>query len=409
MADNLSSRFKRGWNAFLNRDPTMSPATYGSSYRPDRISLSQNVKQSIIAPIYNRIAINVASIPIKHVKTNQNGSYVETIQSGLNNALTLSSNIDQSGRSLIQDLVLSMFDEGCVAVVPIDTTTDPTITGSYDIRSLRIGKIIEWFPYHVRVSVYNEQTGKKENLTMPKNMVAIIENPFYSVMNENNSTLKRLIRKLNELDAIDEQSSSGKLDVIIQLPYIIRSEARREQAEKRRKDIEDQLTGSKYGVAYTDGTEHITQLNRPAENNLMAQVTYLTSMLFSQLGMTENVFNGTANETEMLHYFTTSVEPILDTICTEMRRTFLTKTALSQNQSIMYLRNPFKLVPVSALADVADKFTRNAILTSNEVRPIVGFSPSDDPKADELSNKNLNQNQPQETNTEGGNKNAEKI
>jgi len=309
----------------------------------------------------------------------------------LNEAFNTSANIDQTGRLLIQDVVMSMFDEGCVAIVPVDTTLDPTISGSYDIQTLRTGKILEWFPSHVRLRLYDERVGDNKDIVLPKSMLAIIENPLYAVMNEPNSTLKRLISKLNLLDSIDEQSGSGKLDLIIQLPYIIKTPARKEQAEIRRKDIEDQLAGSKYGIAYTDGTEKVTQLNRPAENNLMAQITYLTSMLYSQLGLTESIFNGTADEKTMLNYYNTTVEPILSSITDEAKRKFLTKTARTQNQSISYFRDPFKLVPVNELANIADKFTRNEILSSNDVRAVVGYKPSSDPKAEELRNKNLNE------------------
>jgi hypothetical protein len=340
----------------------------------------------------------------------QNGRYVETIKSGLNEVLSTSANIDQTGTALMLDIVISMFDEGCVAIVPVDTTIDPTISGSFDIQSLRTGRILEWLPSKVRVRVYNEKTGMKDDIVLPKNMVAIVENPLYTVMNEPNSTLQRLIRKLNLLDAVDEQSGSGKLDLIIQLPYIIKTPARKQQAEERRKDIENQLAGSKYGIAYTDGTEKVTQLNRAAENNLMAQITYLTSMLHSQLGLTESIFNGTANEEEMLNYYNRTVYPILSAIVNEMKRKFLTKTARSQNQSIMYFREPFKLVPVKDLAEIADKFTRNEILTSNEFRSEIGYKPSPDPKADELRNKNLpNESLNIEDQTKGEPNNEQKI
>lgn len=390
----MGSRLKHAWNAFLNRDPTNPFVTsglgYGSSVRPDRARFTRSNERSIISALYTRIAIDISAISFQHVRLDQNGRYLETISSGLNECLTLSANIDQSGRGLIQDLVMSMFDEGCVAVVPVDTTLDPVISGGYDIQSMRVGKILEWFPNNVRVQLYNDKTGQKEEITPLKKTVAIIENPLYAVMNEPNSTLKRLIRKLNILDAIDEQSGSGKLDLIIQLPYVIKTQARRDQAEARRQDIENQLAGTKYGIAYTDGTEKITQLNRPAENNLLAQITYLTSMLYSQLGMTEAVFNGTANEEEMLNYYNRTIEPVSSAITDAMKRTFLTKTARSQAQSIVFFKDPFKLVPVKDLADIADKFTRNEILSSNEVRGIIGYKPSSDPKADELRNKNLN-------------------
>jgi hypothetical protein len=361
-------------------------------YRPDRVRLTIGNERSIIASIYNRISIDVAAIAIRHVRLDQNGRYIETINSGLNEALTLQANIDQTSRAFIQDVMISMFDEGCVAIVPVDTTMNPKISNSWDIQTMRTGEIMEWFPNHVRVRVYNDKTGLKEELTLPKSMVGIIENPLYSVMNEPNSTLKRLISKLNLLDAIDQQNGSGKLDLIIQLPYLIRTPAMREKAETRRKDIETQLAGSKFGIAYTDGTEKVTQLNRPVENNLMAQIEYLTSMLYGQLGLTESIFDGTADEKTMINYHNRTVEPCLAAITGEMRRKFLTKTARTQNQDIVYFRNPFKLVPVSELADIADKFTRNEILSSNEMRAEIGYKPSADPKADELRNKNLNPN-----------------
>jgi hypothetical protein len=332
----------------------------------------------------------VASVAIQHVRVDENERYLETIKSGLNDCFTLSANIDQTGRSFIQDAVMSLMDEGCIALVPTDTTFNPLISGGYDINELRVGRIIEWFPSDVRVRVYNEKTGQKQDTLLPKQMVGIIENPLYSVMNEHNSTLQRLIRKLNILDAIDEQSGSGKLDVIIQLPYVIKTEARRTQAEERRKTIETQLAGSKYGIAYTDGTERITQLNRPVENNLMTQITYLTSMLFSQLGMSASIFDGTADEATMLNYFNRTIEPYLSAITDESKRKFLTKTARSQRQSIMFFRNLFKLVPLSQLTDVVDSFTRNEILSSNEFRSTIGYKPDPNPRSDELSNKNIN-------------------
>ena len=390
------TRFQNAWNAFIGRDPTNrflynENWSGGYSYRPDRSRMNYGNERSIISSIYNRISVDCAAITIQHVKTDENNRYLETISSKLNNCLTLDANLDQTGRALIQDIVLSMFDEGCVAVVPTDTSTDPNRTDSYDILALRTGRITEWFPYYVRIEVYNENTGQKQQIMMNKKDVAIIENPLYAVMNEPNSTLRRLIRKLNLLDAIDEQSSAGKLDLIIQLPYTIRTDARRKQAEDRRKDIENQLAGSKYGIAYADATEHITQLNRPVENNLMNQVQYLTSMLYSQLGLTENIFNGTADEQTLLNYYNSTVEPILSAITDEFKRKFLTKTARTQHQSIMFFRDPFKLVPINNIAEIADKFTRNEILTSNEIRGIIGFKPSNDPKADQLINSNLNQ------------------
>jgi hypothetical protein len=346
-------------------------------------------ERSIIISVYNRIALDVSAVDIQHVRLDQNGRFSEQITSGLNNVLTVEANIDQTAKALIQDIVMSMFDEGVVAVVPIDTTQNPR-DGSYDILTMRTGRIVAWYPQHVRVRLYNENTGRQEELILPKSTVAIIENPLYSVMNEPNSTLKRLIKKLAILDAIDEQSGSGKLDLIIQLPYVIKSEARKKQAEDRRKDIEVQLSGSKYGIAYTDGTERVTQLNRPAENNLMAQITYLTSMLYSQLGLTEAVFNGTADEKTMLNYDNRTVLPILNAIIGEFKRKFLTKTARTQNQSIMYFKDAFKLVTAKDMADIADKFTRNEILSSNDIRSQIGYKPSDAPGADELRNKNLN-------------------
>lgn len=390
------TRFQNAWNAFIGRDPTNrflynENWSGGYSYRPDRSRMNYGNERSIISSIYNRISVDCAAITIQHVKTDENNRYLETISSKLNNCLTLDANLDQTGRALVQDIVLSMFDEGCVAVVPTDTSVDPNRTDSYDILALRTGRITEWFPYYVRIEVYNENTGLKQQIMMNKKDVAIIENPLYAVMNEPNSTLRRLIRKLNLLDAVDEQSSAGKLDLIIQLPYTIRTDARRKQAEDRRADIEKQLAGSKYGIAYADATEHITQLNRPVENNLMNQVQYLTSMLYSQLGLTENIFNGTADEQTLLNYYNSTVEPILSAITDEFKRKFLTKTARTQHQSIMFFRDPFKLVPINNIAEIADKFTRNEILTSNEIRGIIGFKPSDDPKADQLINSNLNQ------------------
>lgn len=393
----ITDRFQHAWNAFLNRDPTPNFHDLGTSsyWRPDRTKLTVGNERSIISSIYNRIAIDVAAVSINHVRLDQNGRFIETIDSGLNSVLNISANVDQTGRAFIQDVVLSLFDEGCVAIVPVDTTLDPNITGGYDINSVRTGRIVEWYPEHVKVNIYNEKTGDREDITLPKKTVAIIENPLYAVMNEPNSTLKRLVNKLNLLDAIDQQSGSGKLDLIIQLPYVIKTQARREQAEERRKQIEDQLAGSKYGIAYTDGTERITQLNRPAENNLMNQITYLTSMLYSQLGLTESIFDGTADEKTMLNYYNRTIEPVLAAITDEMKRKFLTKTARSQNQSLIFIRDPFRLVPVNELAEIADKFTRNEILSSNDIRAIVGYKPSDDPKADQLINKNIsNRNAP---------------
>lgn len=387
----IGSRIKHAWNAFLNRDPTFPYRNVGTgySYRPDRVRFSGGNEKSIVTSVYNRIAMDASAIDIKHVRLDDNDRYIETIESGLNNCLSLEANIDQTGRAFLQDVFMSMLDEGCIAIVPIDTTLDPKVTTSYDILTMRTGKILEWRPDAVKIHLYNDRTGRKEDVWLPKSMVAIIENPLYAVINERNSTMQRLIRKLNLLDAIDEQSSSGKLDLIIQLPYIVKTEARRQQAEKRRKDIEDQLTGSKYGVAYTDGTERITQLNRPVENNLMKQIEYLTSMLFSQLGITQSVMDGTADEKTMLNYYNRTVEPMVSVVVDEFKRKFLTKTARSQKQSIAYFRNPFSLIPVNDLAEIADKFTRNEIMTSNEIRQVIGMKPSNDPKADELRNSNM--------------------
>lgn len=395
MPEPLSTRLKHAWNAFRNRDPTQVPSErrdmgYGSYTRQDRVRMHVTNERSVIISVYNRIAIDVSAVNIQHVRLDENGRFVETINSGLNEILTSEANIDQSNRAFIQDMVMSMFDEGVVAVVPVDTTIDPKISGSFDIQTMRTARIVSWFPKHVRVRLYNENKGIQEELTLPKSQVAIIENPLYSVMNEPNSTLKRLLKKLSILDAIDEQSGSGKLDLIIQLPYVIKTEARRQEAEKRRKDIEVQLSGSTYGIAYTDGTERITQLNRPAENNLMKQIEYLTKMLYSQLGLTESVFDGTADEKTMLNYNNRTIVPILSAIISEFKRKFLTKTARTQRQSIEYFRDAFSLVPVTELANIADKFTRNEILSSNEVRSVIGYKPSKDPAADELRNKNLN-------------------
>lgn len=389
----FTSRIQHAWNAFMNKDPTYGYRDIGMgySYRPDRVRLTRGNERSIITAIYNRIAIDASSVNMNHTRLDENERYVSDMDSGLNSCLSLSANIDQTGRAFIQDVVMSMLDEGCVAIVPVDTTLNPEISGAYDISTMRTGKILDWYPAHVKVKVYNEKTGKKEDLLLPKSTVAIIENPFYSVMNEPNSTMQRLIRKLNMLDAIDEQSSSGKLDLIIQLPYVIKTEARRRQAEERRKDIEMQLAGSKYGIAYADGTERITQLNRPVDNNLMSQIEYLTSMLYSQLGITQSILDGTADDKTMLNYYNRTIEPILSAIVDEMKRKFLTKTARSQMQSISFFRDPFKLVPVNEISEIADKFTRNEIMTSNEIRQVVGMKPSDDPKADELRNKNLSQ------------------
>jgi hypothetical protein len=392
MEMSFGSRLKHAWNAFTGniqmnyRDLGMS-----YSYRADRPRMSRGNERSIVTSVYNRIALDVAALNVQHVRLDENGRFLSVIDDGLNNCLTLEANVDQTARSFIQDVVISMFDEGSVAIVPVDTTTDPNVSGSYDIQSLRVGQILDWYPQYIRTRVYNEQTGRKEDIVVPKSAVAIIENPLYAVINEPNSTMQRLIRKLNLLDVIDEQSGSGKLDLIIQLPYVIKTETRRQQAENRRKDIESQLSGSKYGIAYTDGTEHITQLNRSVNNNLMSQIEYLTSMLYSQLGITQSILDGTADEKTMLNYNNRTIEPIISAIVDEMKRKFLTKTARSQRQSISFFRDPFKLVPVNEIAEIADKFTRNEIMTSNEIRQVVGMKPSDDPRADELRNKNLSE------------------
>lgn len=394
MSETLGSRLKHAWNAFTNRDPTpYYRGEYGDgyTYRPDRPRISRGNEKSIITSVYNRIALDVAAIGIKHVKLDDNNRYIEDIDSGLNYCLNIESNIDQTGRSFIQDVVMSMLDEGCVAIVPVDTTIDPKQSGSYDIKTMRTAKILEWYPQHVKLRLYDERVGKKKDIVLPKSVVAIIENPLYSVMNEPNSTMQRLIRKLNLMDSVDEQTSSGKLDLIIQLPYVIKTEARRQQAESRRKDIEMQLSGSKYGIAYTDGTERITQLNRPLENNLLKQIEYLTSMLYGQLGISQTVMDGTADEKTMLNYHNRSIEPIISAIVDEMKRKFLTKTARSQKQSILFFRDPFKLVPVNEIAEIADKFTRNEIISKNEFRQVICMKPSDDPKADELINPNISQ------------------
>ena len=390
----IGSRLKHAWNAFVNnRDPTVyyRDTGPGYSYRPDRPRLTRGNERSIVTSVYNRIALDVASINIQHCKLDDDGRYLRTIDSSLNRCLNLTANLDQTGRAFVQDTVMSMLDEGCVAIVPVDTTADPELTESYDILSMRTGKILEWFPKDVRVRLYNEEKGQKEDIILPKRTIGIIENPLYAVINEPNSTMQRLIRKLSLLDVTDEQTASGKLDIIIQLPFVVKSEARRQQAEQRRKEIEMQLAGSKYGIAYTDGTEKITQLNRSVENNLMKQVEYLTNLLLSQLGITQAILDGTADDKTMLNYYSRTIEPIVAAIVDEMERKFLSKTARSQNQSIKFFRDPFKLVPVNDIAEIADKFTRNEIMTSNEIRQIVGLKPSDDPKADQLINSNLNQ------------------
>ena len=389
----------------MNRDPTYNHAIGPSySYRPDRPRFTRGNERSIVTSVFNRISLDVSAITIQHCKLDENGRFLETVDSKLNNCLTLEANLDQTSRAFIQDVVMSMFDEGCVAIVPVDTTFDPEITGAYDILSMRTGKIVDWYPGFVKVRVYNEKTGRKEEVILPKSTVGIVENPLFAVVNEPNSTGQRLIRKLNLLDQIDEQTGSGKLDLIIQLPYVIKTEARRDQAERRRKDIEEQLSGSKYGIAYTDGTEHITQLNRPLENNLLKQIEYLRDMFYSQLGITQTILDGTADDKTMLNYYSRTIEPIVAAIVDEMKRKFLTKTARSQHHSIEFFRDPFKLVPVNDIAEIADKFTRNEILTSNEIRQIIGMKPSSDPKADQLINSNISQpdNQPTEILEEGG-------
>lgn len=392
MPDSFGSRIKNAWNAFRSRDQTSKNNDYGMGYsrKPDRVRLSLGNERSIIAAMYNRIAIDVASIAFKHVRVDQNGKYVSAIDDYLDDCLTLSANLDQTARAFIQDAVLTLFDDGCVALVPVETSDDPNETGSYDIYQLRVGRITEWYPQHVRLSVYDERDGHRHEVVMRKDAVAIIENPLYIVMNEPNSTLRRLIRKINLLDGVDEQTSSGKLDIIIQLPYSTKSEARRRQAEERRKAIEEQLTGSKYGIAYIDGTERVTQLNRAAENNLLNQIEYLTKEVYSQLGISEGIFYGTANEQEMLNYHNRTVEPIASAFTDAMTRTYLSKTARSQGQRVMFFREPFKLVPVNQIADIADKLTRNEILSPNEVRAIIGYKPVDDTRANELRNRNLN-------------------
>ena len=405
-------RLKHSWNAFMNRDPTYNrPIGPSYSYRPDRPRFSRGNERSIVTSVYNRIALDAASITIQHCKLDENGRFISMVNSGLNGCLTLEANLDQSARAYVQDIVMSMFDEGAVAIVPVDTDLNPEITGGYDILSMRTGKIVDWYPEHVKVRVYNEKTGQKQEVILPKRTVGIVENPFFAVVNEPNATVQRLIRKLNLLDAIDEQSGSGKLDLIIQLPYVIKTQARRDQAEMRRKEIENQLAGSKYGIAYADGTERITQLNRPVENNLLKQIEYLTNLMFSQLGITQSILDGTADEKTMQNYYTRTIEPIVAAIVDEMRRKFLTKTARTQNHSISYFRDPFKLVPLTSMSDLANTLTRNGILTSNEFRQIMGMKPSTDPQADQLINSNIKQpdgqqqasGEPTENPEEGGN------
>ena len=387
----LIERVQRGWNAFRNRDPTFNFQNLGeiSYYRPDRPRFTRGNERSIVTSVYNRIALDASSICVQHVRLDNNGRFLSVIDSGLNNCLTLDANIDQTGRAFIQDAVMSMLDEGCVAIFPVETDVDPESTESYKINSMRTGKIIEWRPEHVKIRAYDDRIGRQSDIILKKSMVAIVENPLYAVINEPNSTMQRLIHKLNLMDVTDEQTASGKLDLIIQLPYVIKTPARQQQAEERRKSIEMQLASSKYGIAYTDGTEHITQLNRSVENNLMKQVEYLTNMLYGQLGITQTILDGTADDKTMLNYYNRTIEPIMSAIVDEMKRKFLTKTARSQGQSIMFFRDPFKLVPVNDIAEIADKFTRNEIMTSNEIRQIIGIKPSEDPKADQLLNSNI--------------------
>lgn len=387
----LLDRLQHGWNAFMNRDPTRQYSGIGASYgyRPDRPRFTRGNERSIVTSVYNRIALDVASLNIQHCKLDENGRYDSIVTSKLNNCLTLEANIDQTSRAFVQDVAMSMFDEGVVAMVPIDTTIDPELA-SYDIETMRTGRITEWYPAHVKVEVYNDKTGNKEEIVVPKKSTGIIENPFFAVMNEPNSIVKRLARKFALLDMVDEKASSGRLDLIIQLPYTIKSEGRRKQADKRSQDIERQLASSPYGIAYIDGTERITQLNRPVENNFMKQIEFLTSMFYSQLGITQGVLDGTADEQTMLNYQNRAVEPVISAIVDEMKRKFLTKTARTQGQSITFFRDPFKLVPVNSIAEIADKFTRNEIMTSNEIRQVIGMKPSSDPKADRLENSNIN-------------------
>lgn len=408
----LSDRFKRGWNAFINnKDPTIQYQEVGTGYyrRPDRSTIVRRNERSIVTTLFNRISMDASSVNIMHCRLDGNGRFLEQIDSGLNTCLNLAANIDQTGRAFIQDAVMSMLDEGSVALVPVDTDHNPNITNSYDILSMRTGKIVEWYPAHVKINIYNDRTGRREDIVLPKDSVAIVENPLYSVINEPNSTVQRLIRKLALLDVTDEHTASGKLDLIIQLPYVIKTPARRQQAEERRKDIENQLAGSKYGIAYTDGTERITQLNRSLDNNLLKQIEYLTNLAYSQIGVTQAIMDGSADDKTMLNYYSRIIEPIVAALVDGMKRTFLTQTARSQRQTIMYFRDPFKLVPVNDIAEIADKFTRNEILTSNEIRQLIGFKPSDDPKADQLVNSNISQ--PNETNDSQtvGNKAVERI
>lgn len=408
----LSDRFKRGWNAFINnKDPTIQYQEVGTGYyrRPDRSTIVRRNERSIVTTLFNRISMDASSVNIMHCCLDDNGRFLEQIDSGLNTCLNLAANIDQTGRAFIQDAVMSMLDEGSVALVPVDTDHNPNITNSYDILSMRTGKIVEWYPAHVKINLYNDRTGRREDIVLPKDSVAIVENPLYSVINEPNSTVQRLMRKLALLDVTDEHTASGKLDLIIQLPYVIKTPVRRQQAEERRQDIENQLAGSKYGIAYTDGTERITQLNRSLDNNLLKQIEYLTNLAYSQIGVTQAIMDGSADDKTMLNYYSRIIEPIVAALVDGMKRTFLTQTARSQRQTIMYFRDPFKLVPVNDIAEIADKLTRNEILTSNEIRQLIGFKPSDDPKADQLVNSNISQ--PNETNDSQtvGNKAVERI
>lgn len=393
MENKFINRVRNAWSVFRNKDPTIGSGSFGTSYmfRPDRPRFSRGNERSIVTSVYNRIALDVSAVDIRHVRLDDSGKYLSDMNSGLNNCLSIEANTDQTGRAFMQDVVMSMLDEGCVAIVPVETENDPWLAPPTNIYTMRTGKIVDWYPQHVRVNLYNERTGNKQDVILPKSAVAIVENPFYAVMNEPNSTLQRLLRKLTLLDGVDEATSSGKLDLIVQLPYVIRSEARKKQAEERRQQIEEQLAGSKYGIAYTDGTEHITQLNRSVENQLMPQIEYLTSMLYSQLGITQAILDDTADDRTMLNYNNRTIKPILDAIADEMKRKFLTKTARSQGQSIKYFRDPFELVPVANVAEVADKFARNEIMTSNEIRQAIGMKPSADPKADRLINSNITQ------------------
>lgn len=407
MNENIVTRFKRAWNVFLNPNLSNINSVNGGYYsRPDRVRLTRGNERSIVTSVINRIALDVASISIKHCRLDESGRYSEDLKTTLNDRLNLEANIDQTSRAFIQDIVMTMLDKGVAVIVPVDTSTNLNDTASYDIYSMRVGTVVNWYPSQVKVSVYNDRRGIREEILISKEKVAIIENPLYSVMNEPNSTLQRLMRKLALLDSIDEQNSSGKLDLIIQLPYTVRSELRKQQASERRQDIEKQLTGSKYGIAYIDGTEKVTQLNRPVENNLMKQIEYLTSMLYSQLSITQGVLDGTADDNVMNNYYTRTVEPLISAICDEMDRKFISKTARTQRQKIMYFRDPFRLIPISKVGEIADSFTRNEILTSNEVRQIIGRKPSSDPKADQLVNSNINQSNAEVKNIYGTNQDS---